>query len=195
MQSKSTETKICVRCTKTFTGEESQIDAGMTNCLHCGADVCGDCTSLMSEDLVSDDYGSVCYQCVDAFILSVEQKNTNAGEQDSKSLGRHVLQGTVVNYSDWGKGSGDEPDSYMLVGITGDITEFVSDDYTENPEDRCHLEPHTAWKHLLGKQVRISCRLATVRKQRESKHGNEYWVNEPLLSKVKIIQILGEAHA
>jgi hypothetical protein len=195
MQSKSTDTKTCKRCAKTLVGEDAQIDAGITNCLYCDAEVCGDCTSLMSQDLVSDDYGSVCFQCVDAFIQSVEQKNALAGEQDSKCLGRHVLQGTIENYSDGGGGSGSEPESYMLVGITGDISKFVSDDYTEAPEDRCHLEPHTAWKHLLGKQIKISCRLGAVRKQRESKRGNEYWVNEPLLSKVKVIQILGEAHA
>lgn len=195
MRSEATEAKTCKRCVKVFVGEDAQIDAGITNCLHCGAEVCGDCTSLMSEDLVSGDYGSVCFQCVDAFIQSVEQKNAFAGEQDSKSSGRHILQGTVVNYSDWGEGSGNEPDSYMLVDVTGDIAEFSSDDYTEAPESRCDLEPHTAWRHLLGKQVRISCRLVTVRKQRESKHGNEYWVNEPILSKVKVIQILGEACA
>ena len=112
------------------------------------------------------------------------------------SSGRHFLQGTVVNYSDWGEGSGNEPDCYMLVDVTGDIAEFSSDDYTEAPESRCDLEPHTAWRHLLGKQVRISCRLVTVRKQRESKRGNEiYGVNQPILSKVKVIQILGEACA
>lgn len=173
-------------------------DAGMTECFFCKRSVCADCSLLEAEDLIGDDYVSVCFNCRDAFVQSVKQANTDAGEAAGNGqpvvahgqlLMRLKLQGVVENYM-VEHGEEDDPTAYQLAEVLGDRDWFQSTDWNDKGCNRCDLEPHTAWKPLLGKRIEISCCLTEVRKQGNGPRGNEFWYDSPILSHVKVLRLV-----
>jgi len=45
---------------------------------------------------------------------------------------------------------------------------------------------------LIGRTVEISCRVGERTEERESPRGNPYWANRPVLTLIRILQILNE---
>lgn len=132
---------------------------------------------------------SVCQDCWHLFLQKIKEQNASLGERDAKSnpLGRLIFTGVVDTMHD------DAYDAVLRdVKQNGEAYWFASDDYRVEPHSCCEMEIHTAWEHLAGKTVEISCRVVERREERESPRGNPYWVNSPVLTLIKVLKIVNE---
>jgi len=183
----NTQLAACVRCKRDFReGEYGFVE--WTECAYCTQIVCHECSILLPERFKSKN-SSLCQDCWHPFLQKIKEQNASFGERDAKSnpLGRIIVTGVVETI--------DEDADYAIlrnVKQNGEAYLFASNDYREESSDCCELEIHTAWEHLIGRTVEISCRVVERTEERESPRGNPYWANRPVLTLIKILKILNE---
>jgi hypothetical protein len=183
----NTQLAACVRCKRDLREDEYGF-VEWTECAYCTQIVCDECSMLLPEHFESEN-SFVCLDCWHPFLHKIKEQNASFGEHDAKSnpLGRIIVTGVVETM--------DEDADYAIlrnVKQNGEAYLFASNDYREEPADCCELEIHTAWEHLKGRTVEISCRVVERTEERESPRGNPYWVNTPVLTLIKILKILNE---